>query len=213
MVLVVVFTGGPCSGKTTIIEKVKTYFQSRGRQVFTLFEIPTKLHECGFMYPGVAYQTTKFAKEFEKQRLKIQIELEDAFMKMAKLKDNSLLLLDRGILDARAFCTKEFWMQLCHEFDLTHETICERYDMVFQLTTLALTDKDLYRQKMSNNDARPETVEDALFAEERSRKAWEPYPNKTLIHFYSTIEEKANTVIQHITRQLSVGNTIESKLA
>ena len=46
----VVFTGGPCAGKTTCINRIKTFFESIGWKVFCVPETATFLLTSGLLF-------------------------------------------------------------------------------------------------------------------------------------------------------------------
>ena len=46
----IVFTGGPCAGKTSIIKKIKKYLKEKNYEVIVVPETATLLKEAGINY-------------------------------------------------------------------------------------------------------------------------------------------------------------------
>ena len=63
------------------------------------------------------------------------ISLENTYFKMAsKSGVNTLIICDRGVMDASAFISADKWEELVNKLDLEEEDICEkRYDHVVHM--------------------------------------------------------------------------------
>lgn len=102
----IVFTGGPCGGKTTSLEKIKQFFHDDIR-VISVHEIATMTLESGMsLIPENFTEDTH--KEITKSIIKMQIDTEDYFERMAKIINKDVLIIcDRGTCDNFAYCSEE----------------------------------------------------------------------------------------------------------
>lgn len=82
-----------------------------------------------------------------------------------------VLLSDRGIMDGKAYVSDVIWHTLLDEFE-THEIHWRdiRYDAVIHLVTAADGAVDFYSGV--NNQARSESVEEAIKVDKDIREAW-----------------------------------------
>lgn len=93
-----IITGGPCSGKTTALEKLSNYFTSNGYRVFIATEVATLLFTNGIKVDDLDNNQSKFA--FQQFVIRLQMNLEDSFVNYAKtIQQNCIILCDRGIMD------------------------------------------------------------------------------------------------------------------
>lgn len=119
----IVITGGPCSGKTTLIDKLK----NSGEVVLT--ESATTLINQQLQIENGILPWTKF-EEFEKLLLDFQISKENELNELAI----SRCFLDRGVIDVLAYY--EFQqIPITTELFLKIDSV-NRYDKVFFLESL-----------------------------------------------------------------------------
>lgn len=106
-----VLTGGPCSGKTTSMERLQVFLRERGFRVFVAPEAATLLFTNGASVDDFARPNVPFA--FQKFVIKTQMSLEDSLYTYAKATgQNSVILCDRGIMDGSAYVDQDTWNQI-----------------------------------------------------------------------------------------------------
>jgi predicted ATPase len=96
----IVLTGGPCAGKTTVVEALRKEFAA---QILVVPEVATMLLSSGFPVPGKDLQwSLEWQVAFESAVLPIQIQLERAYELKAAENGTPVLVCDRGRLDVAA---------------------------------------------------------------------------------------------------------------
>jgi tRNA uridine 5-carbamoylmethylation protein Kti12 len=102
----VVLTGGPCGGKTSSLERIKSQFQNEIK-VICIQELATVTIESGMnIVPENFNEETH--KELTKAMIKHQIDNEDYFETMAKIINKDVLIIcDRGTCDNFAYCSED----------------------------------------------------------------------------------------------------------
>lgn len=69
----VVLTGGPCGGKTTLLEELKAAARAAGVDVYTVPEVPSLLISNGAAYPGMVDPAKLLVYEETMTRLQLQV--------------------------------------------------------------------------------------------------------------------------------------------
>eukprot|EP00966_Prymnesium_polylepis_P161554 3733654-Prymnesium_polylepis.1 len=96
----VVLTGGPCGGKTTALSEIKARLEALGFLVLCIPEAATMLFGGGCPFPHD--ETSGFV--FQKNLLKLQIALEEAFTELGEASGRKcMMLFDRGLMDGKAY--------------------------------------------------------------------------------------------------------------
>jgi len=190
----IVITGGPCAGKSTVIEAIAEEF---GNRVVVVPEVATALFEAGFPPPNPWTQEWQDALQAAiivgQYRFEARAE--------AEARDNGcqIIICDRGILDGAAYLqggVEEF----CGRFDVDEGEILSRYEAVIHLESLSTLDPELYRELAKSN---PSRFEDIAMAEERElnlRRAWSGHKNR--MHLSADIEASTGRVREIINRNL-----------
>ncbi len=97
----VVFTGGPCAGKTTSVNRIKNFFENIGWKVLTVPETATFILSSGVLFSDL----DALAKtEFQENLLKTLLQTENSINKAAEyynneMQKNVLIIYDRGAMD------------------------------------------------------------------------------------------------------------------
>ncbi len=194
----IVITGGPCGGKTTALERIRTHFSHLGYTVVFIPETATEL-----ILGGIAPQTTNTNQDFQHCLLMLQCEKEKYFewgalrLKGAK---KILLVCDRGALDNKAYTYGEEFSNILALTGTTEEALLSRYDAVFHLVTAAKGAEEYYT--FSNNAARYETVTEARTLDDRLINAWKNHPHHIVIDNSTDFEGKINNLIFKISQFL-----------
>ncbi|MBR0138448.1 MAG: AAA family ATPase [Erysipelotrichaceae bacterium] len=188
----IVCTGGPCSGKTTLLTRVQEIFEERGYRVFIDHEAATDLITGGIS------PATMGMYEFQKYCIALQMKKEELFMQAAEeIKgDNVLVFCDRGILDDKGYVSPDEFTEILKGFNTTEEEAKMNYDMVLHLTTAAKGAEEAYT--LSNNEARYETIDQARAVDDTILASWEGHPNRVIIGNESEFEAKIRKAIQAI---------------
>jgi len=107
----VVFTGGPCAGKTTSINRIRNFFVNIGWKVFCVPETATFLLSSGTLF-GDLDDTHR--TDFQENLLKTLLQVEDTINKSAtfyneELQKNCLIIYDRGAMDPVSCMIINIW--------------------------------------------------------------------------------------------------------
>lgn len=199
----IVFTGGPCSGKTTFTSRAQTVFAERGYRVIIDHESATDLISGGISPATIGMY------EFQKYVIALQLKKEELCYKAAQemAGDKVLIFIDRGILDDEAYVGNEDFRKILQDFDLKYEDLNDRYDMVVHLVTSAKGKEEAYT--LANNAARYETIEEAREMDDMALKAWENHPNRVIIGNETDFEVKMINAVQSVFEYLGEGAPVE----
>ncbi len=199
MVLMIVVTGGPCAGKTTVLKAIAEEF---GGRVLRAPEPATMLFEGNFPAPGrdLAY-SEKWQYVFQNAVSSLHLNMEAAFRLMAEENGARLLVCDRGILDGAAYYPdgKQAFLEM---YGLTEEGCNNRYVLVIHLESTATCNPALYGK--FGNENRYESLEEAQALEMRIRDAWSNHPNWTFISGVDGIEAVKSRVIALISQFVDI---------
>ncbi|VDO47003.1 unnamed protein product [Onchocerca flexuosa] len=124
----IVLTGGPCGGKTTGQDRLRTFFEEMGWKVYTVPETANILLSGGVKF---AELTQKQAYEFQKDLLLTLLRIETVFFNQANASnaERILIICDRGAMDPSAYIDKKSWAQILEEVNLDQFSLREdRYD-------------------------------------------------------------------------------------
>lgn len=174
----IVLTGGPCGGKTTALSAITERLQGLGFQVYRVPEAATILLGGGVSLRGVAPDQLI---GFQAELLRTLMALESAFHAIAASTGRpSVLLCDRGAMDASAYLPPDAWTALLNENDWTVVGLRDRrYEAVIHLVTAADGAERFYTTE--NNAVRSETPEQARALDRRVRDAWLGHPHLRVI--------------------------------
>ena len=150
-----VLTGGPCSGKTTAMERIQVFLRERGFRVFVAPEAATLLFLNGasvddFALPGAGSAFQNFV-------IGTQMTLEDKLVAYARtVGQDAVVLCDRGVMDGSAYVDDSTWKQILAHAGIDDNVSARegRYDAVFHLVTAANGAEPFYT--LDNNLARSE---------------------------------------------------------
>ncbi|MCX6736478.1 MAG: ATP-binding protein [Candidatus Parcubacteria bacterium] len=186
----IVLTGGPQAGKTTILRALSMEYSDK---IVFVPEIASLLLSNGFPEPGkdIIWNET-WQAIFQNAILSLQINMEEAYVLLAKQKNISLIICDRGVLDGAAYTpggVKEF----CDLYGLHSQNELEKYNAIIHLESMATTRPSFYGK--DGNDVRFEDVERAQDLEYRTRAVWENHPQYHFIAGCDNIVEKIDQVL------------------
>lgn len=195
----IVLTGGPCAGKTTIIEKIKEYLIEKSYNVFIVNETATEVINSGIKPFG---ENPLDILEFQRIIFKQQLNKEDSIIDAIKSykKGKAIIIFDRGILDNKAYMSNEQFSVLLNEFNLTELDICNRYDSVIHLNTAALLE---HGYTLENNKARSESKQEAIVIDKKTYNAWNLHSKLYSIKPEQDLNVKIRNVLNIIDLQIN----------
>lgn len=198
----IVFTGGPCAGKTTLINSVQNYLRESGYNVIVVPETATLLKEA-----GINFKLLNNVISFQKFILKMQLFNERLAYDAAKVKNDKIIILyDRGVLDNKSYCGNyEIFNNLLNEEQIEELDKLDDYNIVFDLITLADCNPSKYT--LENNKQREETPEEAIVLDRKTSNAWTGHRNIRIINTNISEDEVFEIVKNEINNLL----TSESK--
>ncbi len=191
----IVLTGGPCAGKTSVVQAVQQHF---GEVVSFVPEVATMLLSSGWPLPGRDIDwTPNWRDTFQRAIVTTQRELEDAYELTARQHDQQLLLTDRGIMDGAAYHPSN--RAFLEATNTDHEAALSRYTAVVHLESIAVANPSLYSR--GNNPYRYEDLDEAISLEAATRRAWLDHPQHVVIEG-DDLTHKTQTVLQLIQEVL-----------
>jgi len=201
----IVFTGGPCAGKTTALALVADRLRERGYRVLCVPECATIVFSSGVSI-DITKMTMQENLKLHSSLIQYIINQEDRFMEFASISDApTVVLCDRGALDVKAYMAPDAWQALLDEMGWnTVEIRDKRYDGIIHLVTAADGASEYYNQA---NAARYESqIEVAISTDKRLREAWIGHPQYFLIDNYSckTFDEKMERTYQAVLRLIGL---------
>ena len=129
----IVLTGGPCAGKTSVMEYVREKIGALGYKVILVPETATEM-KCGGVTPWECAPGV-----FQRSRLELQMKKEEIFERAARSMsdDKVLIVCDRGALDTRCYTTKEQFAAFAREIGSSEVMLRDSYGAVFHLESAA----------------------------------------------------------------------------
>jgi len=189
----IVLTGGPCSGKSTLIEELKT---SHGHILHCVPEVATiVIAQVGVVPPT---DDPPALRRFQRTIARVQRGFEEVSEIQALRSGKHALLLDRGVPDGAAYMdggTEEF-ERVC-QTDIDHEFL--QYDLVLCLDA---PPREIYEKHGRDNPARRESYEEATALGERIVTVWRRSPNFRLIKGDGSWKTKSRVAKREIVRFL-----------
>lgn len=184
----VVLTGGPCSGKSTVMRALAEEF---GDTVVLVPEAATILLAGGFPVPGKHLPWSEdWQAHIQPAIVSVQQALEGAYLLVAQERGAALMVCDRGLLDGAAY-TPGGLDEFCRRHAVDANQAAARYHAVIHLESLAVADPEKYGA--AGNASRFETLEEAQRLEHATREAWSNHPTRHIIEnrkgFVSTAAE------------------------
>ena len=190
----IVITGGPCAGKTTAMSWIQNAFTKLGYDVLFVDETATQL-----ITGGAAPWLNTSNRDFQWHLLQLQLAKEKAFADIARtMKKNKILIVcDRAAMDNCAYMTEQDFGWVLRQLQTNKVALRDRYDAVFHLVTAAKGAEKYYT--LANNQARTETVEEAVALDDRLIAAWTGHPHFRVIDNSTGFEEKMLRLIREIS--------------
>ena len=184
--------------KTTSLTTIRSHLQEKGFKVLEVPEAATLMMKGG-CFIQTSSMTFSQAVKFQISLMQMQMNLEDIFIDVAI---NSgfpwVVLMDRGIMDGSAYCTPQVWKAILNETGWTTIQLRDRrYDVVCHLVTAADGAVEFYGK---NNEARYESIEQAMDIDYKLIKAWTGHPHFKIID--NSIEDGFKGKIQSLIKSV-----------
>ena len=193
--IVIALTGGPCAGKTTLLERLRRMTSIAGCT-------PLFVPEAATILVGRGLVIGQNVVQFQTETMRLQLELEArALQKAEALERPCVIICDRGTLDGAGYCSREEFDAIAARFGQSRKSLAERYDLVVHLVSAAVEAPDAYTT--GNNEARGETLEEAVAQEQRTLDAWEEHPQRVVVRSPGTFADKLAEAIRIIERAIA----------
>lgn len=196
----IVLTGGPGGGKTTVLPICTERLLSAGYEVINVAEAATTVMNSGIKVNNGVVSVL----EFQRFLLKYQLFWENAIKSIKFKSDRPLvILLDRSIIDSKAYINDEEWKKLLIEFALSESEVFQRYDSVIHLVTAAYGAENAYTCE-NNNQRGEKSIEEARRVEDKVKAAYYGHLNVRYIDNSTNFDGKIQRVIDTIFQNLDL---------
>lgn len=197
MVHRIVLTGGPSSGKTTVIEKIKSVYSAQGIRVFVIEETATYLINKGIRPFG---EGAIDLVDFQELVMRMQLAKEDIIDRAISMmpEADTLVIYDRGTIDNSAYINAEQFESVLARLNNVKNfaELMDKYDLVINLVGAS----KFYTT--ANNEARSEDAAEAQRLGEVTLKAWIGHPKIKIVPPAETMDGKINEVLNIINQEM-----------
>lgn len=186
----IVITGGPCSGKSTVIRTLREEF---GSSIVLVPEVATILLGNGFPVPGSDVDwSEEWQAAFQAAVLPLQERIEDAFDLVARSSGATVSVCDRGLLDGAAY-TPGGLNAFAETYGVQIDIALGRYAAVIHLESVATAEPKKYGKV--GNESRFETLERAVELEYATQAVWGSHERHIVVSGKRGIEGKISEVM------------------
>jgi CYTH domain-containing protein/thymidylate kinase len=199
----IVLTGGPCSGKSSSLAYLTEKLSDHGFMVFVIPETATLITNSGIDRRKM--NKSKQMAMYEEAILDMQLAFEETYQQtVANIfpERRKVILLDRGIMDIKAFISDDDFKMMLKRKKLTEVKLRDRYNGVIHLVTAAEGALPFYTGE--NNLARIETPEEALAIDQKIRESWLGHPHFKIIDNSTDFEGKISRAFSAISHFLGL---------
>lgn len=205
----IVLTGGPCAGKSTILNHIQEFYPG---QVETVPEAANMLIGGGFPLPSESLPySERWQMTLQDPLFTLQQSLEANHHEIAERTNKQLLVCDRGLLDQAAYFRGGVaeYLERYNVSDIGE--ILDRYGMIIHMASVALLGESAYQQASSAQERVEDTVEQVREVELRTLEAWSLHPNHVVIEPHDDFQAKVRSVLEIVGEQLNAIDQGESK--
>lgn len=199
----IVLTGGPCAGKTAAMACLTGQLVPYGVEVFPVYEQATALMQAG--------DTPESMGSFAFHRLLFRNQLAEeekaAALARQSTAKKALVLCDRGLLDSRAYVSREEFAAYAGECGLNEATIRNRYDAVFHMVTAACGAEAHY--SCDNNTARSEDLAQARALDQEILSLWVGTQHLRVVDNRGDFADKLDRLQQEVLAALGIPEPLE----
>lgn len=195
----IVLTGGPCAGKTTLMEKLGNEIDNIPNvKVFFAKEAATLLKQSGINFDDAGKDDT-FQKLIIDHQLTAEASARTCALNFAKNNPNYkvIIICDRGIMDGEAYFKKpKDFEDILMTYGLTKAKVYKRYDMVLFLRSAAVGAPQFYTTM--DGTPRDESPEKAVELDTGVYNAWRYHPYFKEVDNSFKFYEKLDVAVQYI---------------
>ena len=183
----VVLTGGPRSGKTSLIKELRKEYSKRDDIVLiTVPETASLLRNNGItsdvMQSTYDFQNLLFKVQYFKEK-----QAESVAQRISEKKD-VVIVYDRGLLDNKAYLnSQEEFDSILKSHACKELEILDKYDLIIDLISTAGSE---YGYETGTNEARFEDEGEAIKTDIKTTEAWLGHKNIKIVKPSETFEEK-----------------------
>lgn len=199
----IVLTGGPCSGKSSSLAYLTEKLSDHGFMVFVIPETATLITDNGIDRRKMDRQRQVVL--YEEAILDMQLAFEETYRNAVSRifpERRKIILLDRGVMDIKAFVPKADFQQMLKKKGLKEINVRDRYNGVIHLVTAAEGAEEFYTG--DNNTARLETPDEAIRIDRAIRESWLGHPHLKLIDNRTGFEGKIKRTFEAIMQLLGL---------
>lgn len=168
-------TGGPCGGKTTFVERARVFIGEQDGYPLVVSEAAREILGSG-IWPDI--RSRKSVIDFQRAVFALTLKKEMEIFKLANDVQSKgkqvVILCDRGLIDGRAYLTKDEFQTILDEFGITYTDALLRYTAVLNFVTAARGAEKFYMTDLE----RTETLERARMIQNHIDVAWKDHPKK-----------------------------------
>ncbi|HSD12035.1 MAG TPA: AAA family ATPase [Patescibacteria group bacterium] len=180
----IVLTGGPCSGKSSVMAALRAEFKG---VLHCIPEVATiVIEQVGAKPP---FDDMLAMKSFQRTIYRVQLGFEKVSNRQAIRDGRKALLLDRGTVDGAAYMDRG----VADLENVCRTTMADEYRRYHGVLCLEVPPREIYDANKANNPARSETFDQAAALGERIAKVWGGHPRFTLVRNGSSWDEKLET--------------------
>ncbi|GAB6029835.1 TRPL translocation defect protein 14 [Chamberlinius hualienensis] len=196
-----VLTGGPCGGKTTGQERLRTFFENLGWKVYRVPETASVLLGGGIQFADLSPVD---AYKFQENLLRTMIQIENTFFQLAEsCKKNCLVICDRGTMDASAFIAAQEWEKMMADNNWNSVELRDnRYNLVIHMVSAANGAEEYY--SILDHSCRSEGISEARTRDERAAQAWIGHPYFEVMDNSTGFDTKLRRMIEAVCQKLGI---------
>ncbi len=198
MVKRIVLTGGPGSGKTSVLNAINRVFSGEGYKVIIVPETATELMNNGITFRDGSLTLV----DFQEIVMRLQLAKEEVVDRVIELAntDKVIVIYDRGTIDNTAYIKKEEFEEVMARLNnvKSFSDLMNKYDLVLNLVGR----EDFYTT--ANNEARNESASEALRLGDVTLKCWLGHKKLKIVMPKDEMDEKINEVLNTINELLSL---------
>lgn len=193
-------TGGPCAGKTTLLEKLNKELVYDNLKVLFIPESGTSL-----MIGGIKpFEDNVGLFNFQLLNLQNQLEKERMFKRAAEYMDceNILIICDRSSAEQQIFIDKNVFNQILEILNVTEEELINSYDKIVHLITAAIGAE--YAYGILSNKNRIHNLEEAKEQDIKALDIWKNHKNVSVIDNstdFVTKIDKASEIVNDFIKE------------
>lgn len=109
------------------------------------------------------------------------------------------MFCDRGLIDSKAFVSKEEFKIIADKFKLSEETLATHYNAVFHMTSVAKYNRDLYVE----TDVRQGDASESIKMDDDILGVYKDHPYRIIIGNFPNMQEKVCKLFYEIESFLS----------